>query len=167
MRLTESNLIGGAIRILLFLLPLLAVATHAQAGRLPIKAYTTADGLANNRIGRILRDSHGFMWFCTANGLSRFDGSRFKTFNVEDGLPNSSSYDLLETRDGNYWVATNGGGVARFHFTGGFRPMNQGESASRFTVYSIGDNPVSNRVNNLFEDKAGVLWPEPMADSSA
>src|SRR5215217_7784534 len=70
MGLSESKLIGVAIRILSFLWLLLAVVTYARAERLPIKAYTTADGLANNRIGRILRDSHGFMWFCTANGLS-------------------------------------------------------------------------------------------------
>jgi hypothetical protein len=36
-----------------------------QAGQLPIKTYTAADGLAGNRINQIFRDSHGFLWFCT------------------------------------------------------------------------------------------------------
>jgi hypothetical protein len=47
--------------ILLFL----AVSTGALAERLPIRAYSTADGLPHNTVMRILRDSHGFLWFCT------------------------------------------------------------------------------------------------------
>lgn len=46
----------------------------ALAERLPIKIYTPADGLAHEQIKRIVRDSRGFLWFCTADGLSRFDG---------------------------------------------------------------------------------------------
>jgi len=45
-----------------------------QAERLPLKTYSTADSLANNEINKIFRDSRGFLWFCTAGGLSRFDG---------------------------------------------------------------------------------------------
>jgi len=44
------------------------------AKRLPIRAYTTADGLARDSILCIVQDSHGFLWFCTAEGLSRFGG---------------------------------------------------------------------------------------------
>ncbi len=48
-----------------------------QAERLPLKPYTVADGLPNNVITKIVRDSRGFLWFCTAEGLSRFDGYAF------------------------------------------------------------------------------------------
>lgn len=139
------------------LLLLLALTSGADAERLPIKSYTTADGLVNNRIGRIVCDSHGFLWFCTSNGVSRFDGSRFKSYGVDDGLPIGATYDLLETRNGTYWIATNGGGVARFKFSSE-RVLNQGETASRFTIYSLGDTPVANRVNKLFEDSSGTIW---------
>ena len=40
----------------------------------PFKIYTTEEGLAHDNINRIVRDSRGFLWFCTAEGLSRFDG---------------------------------------------------------------------------------------------
>ena len=86
-----------------------------MAERLPIKSYTTADGLPHNRVKRIVQDSHGFLWFCTAGGLSRFDGYQFTNYTAEDGLPAASVNDLLETSDGLYWVATNSDGVIRFN----------------------------------------------------
>ena len=65
--------------------------------------------LAHNDVNRIVKDSHGFRWFCTADGLSRFDGYTFTNFGPDQGLPQSSVNDLLETRAGEYWVATNDG----------------------------------------------------------
>jgi len=53
---------------------LLGSGIDVAAERLPIRAVTTADGLPDNDIHRIVKDSHGFLWFCTAGGLSRFDG---------------------------------------------------------------------------------------------
>ena len=53
-----------------------------------------------------MRDSRGFLWFCTAEGLSLFDGYRFTNFGVDQGLPNPYVTAILETREGEYWVAT-------------------------------------------------------------
>ncbi len=89
------------------------VVSSAAAERLPIHTYTTDDGLAHARVRRIVRDPRGFLWFCTIDGLSRFDGAGFVTYRTGDGLPDPWVTDLLPTRDGAYWVATNGG-VARF-----------------------------------------------------
>jgi ligand-binding sensor domain-containing protein len=71
-----------------------------RAERLPIRTYTVADGLPRDRINRIVRDSRGFLWFCTAEGPSGFDGTRFTNFSRADGLPNRNVTNLLETRDG-------------------------------------------------------------------
>ena len=76
----------------------------AQGEKLSFKTYTTSDGLAHDRVNRIVRDSRGFLWFCTSEGLSRFDGYEFKNYTQDDGLPHRSILDLLETRDGNYGV---------------------------------------------------------------
>ena len=62
---------------------ILASSAIAKGERLPIKSYTTADGLANNAVNRILRDSRGFLWFCTNEGLSRFDGYSFTNYGIE------------------------------------------------------------------------------------
>src|SRR6267143_3877940 len=87
----------------------LCVCLTTRAERLPLKPYTTADGLPHNVINKIVRDSRGFLWFCTDDGLSRFDGYEFLNFGIEQGLPHPVVNDLLETREGEYWVATNGG----------------------------------------------------------
>ena len=88
------------IRLLLPLSTLLVTCTSTFSEQLPIKTYTTADGLAHNTVNRIVRDSRGFLWFCTREGLSRFDGYSFTNYAIEQGLPSASVNDLLETREG-------------------------------------------------------------------
>jgi ligand-binding sensor domain-containing protein/two-component sensor histidine kinase len=146
-------------------LGLLLIPAIAYAERLPIKLYTTADGLAHDRVKRIVRDSRGFLWFCTLEGLSRFDGYRFTTYGREHGLPHAITNDLVETRQGEYWVATHSG-VCRFNpgkKTPDPRPKTQDQKQETqdqvlFTVYPVGDEPATNRVSVLYEDRAGRLW---------
>src|SRR5437868_1832669 len=111
---SKSNLtlVGRALTAVLATLLSTVVSTRGE--RLPLKAYTTADGLAHNVINKIVRDSRGFLWFCTSEGLSRFDGYSFTNYGTAQGLPHPSVNDLLETRSGDYWVATNGG-LVRFN----------------------------------------------------
>ena len=92
---------------------LLILCRPIAAERLPIKTYTTADGLAHNNINRIVRDSRGFLWFCTAEGLSRFDGYTFTNYTTDQGLPQRNITDFLETRGGQFWLSTNAG-LVRF-----------------------------------------------------
>src|SRR5262245_28793844 len=93
---------------------LIAMSSLTLAERLPIKTYTTVDGLAHNKINKIVRDSRGFLWFCTGDGLSRFDGYTFTNYGTDQGLPHREVNDFLETRSGEYWVATDAG-LVRFN----------------------------------------------------
>ena len=117
MSLAKPEQISRVIREILSLSLLLAAPAVAISERLPIKTYTTADGLARDHVGRIVSDSHGFLWFCTDEGLSRFDGYQFTNYTTAQGLPHRIVNDLLETRSGVYWVAT-GDGICRFNPTG-------------------------------------------------
>src|SRR5262249_12294444 len=54
--------------------------------------------------------------------------------------------------------ATNGGGVCRFNPGGAASSAGSGRAEPLFTVYPGGDQPASNRVNILYEDRAGRLW---------
>lgn len=130
---------------------LLATSISLDSERLPIKVYTTADGLAHNTVNRIVKDSRGFLWFCTADGLSRFDGYSFRTFAAEHGLPHSSVTDLLETRTGEFWVGTKGG-LARFE------PKRSSPSAM-FTVVVNADSAAgASEVTALSEARDGTIW---------
>jgi signal transduction histidine kinase/ligand-binding sensor domain-containing protein len=128
--------------------------------------------LAHNHIACIVRDSHGFLWFGTTDGLSRFDGASFTNYGVKDGLASAYINDMLESRSGVYWLATNGGGVSRFNPYANTQPAtkNEGETVPQessgagdaarllFNSYPVGVDQVSNRVNTLYEDRAGQIW---------
>lgn len=100
-----KNLIHFVFAASLFL----SLAGYLQAGHLPTKSYTTFDGLANDSVNRIIRDSRGFLWFCTGEGLSRFDGFEFKNYTQNEGLPHRNINDFLETKNGDLLVATTDG----------------------------------------------------------
>jgi ligand-binding sensor domain-containing protein/two-component sensor histidine kinase len=117
-----------------------------RAEQLPVRIYTTADGLAGNTIDRIVTDSHGFLWFCTREGLSRFDGYQFYNFGVVQGLP-AGANDLLEAADGDYWIATRNG-LARFH---------PASPQPRFEILLPRD-PKARVVFALAADPAGGIW---------
>ncbi len=134
-----------------FLMAVVTIALAAQprtaAERLPLRSYRTADGLPHDRVKSILRDSRGFLWFSTVEGLARFDGDRFTRYTVDDGLPNQSVNDVIEGSPGTYWIAANGGGLSRFDADG-----------VRFTTIALSEGYLSNRVNVVRLDRAGRVW---------
>ncbi len=57
--------------------------------------YSVKDGLASREVFCAVQDSLGFMWFGTRNGLSRFDGSTFKSFSkLSHGLSDNKVIQL-------------------------------------------------------------------------
>ncbi len=115
---------------------------------LPIRSYSTASGLAGNQVNRILVDSRGFVWLCTLEGLSRFDGYRFANFGMAEGLPTGSVHALLEARSGAYLV-----GTAR-----GLAEFRSGTRGLQFLVLTPGDKPEDNSVTALAESSDGRIW---------
>ena len=95
--------------LFLIFLSVLIFAPKLFAERPPFKIYTTEEGLAHDSVNEIVRDSRGFLWFCTSEGLSRFDGSRFTNFTQDQGLPHRNITSFLETRDGTYLIGTSVG----------------------------------------------------------
>ena len=124
------------------------------AERLPTRTFTAADGLAHNVVTRIVRDSHGYQWFCTREGLSRFDGARFVSYGTEAGLPSADVNDIIETKRGTYWVAT-GAGLVRFDPMGLPR---QDAQRPMFSVLKPAQAAAPLVVSAMLEDRAGHLW---------
>ena len=96
-----------ATTLVAIVLAVCSCVVHAQ--RLPLKTYTTADGLATSVVHNVIRDSEGFLWFVGRGGISRFDGREF----VSLKLPDQSAplvHLVLESRDRKrFWIASDNG----------------------------------------------------------
>src|ERR1017187_7150277 len=129
----------------------LATCWALPGAQLPLRHYSTADGLANNAVFSIASDSRGFLWFATAEGLSRFDGYGFANQTESTGLPHGIVRQVPIGRHGNYWLATPAGLVR-------FRPDLPQSSADRMVVIRPNGKPESARISALLEDRGGTLW---------
>ena len=145
-------------RTFLLLAAILSMPVITRAERLPIKTYTTADGLPRDLITQIMQDSRGFLWFCTPEGLSRFDGYRFTNYGTEQGLSDRAVNDFIETHNGVYWAATDNG-LCRFTPD---LPSQSGTTPSpataRFATLYPADDRKARSINTVFEDSSGVIW---------
>src|SRR5258708_37498236 len=132
-------------------LGLIAACWPLHSAHLPLRRYSTADGLASNTVLGIASDSRGFLWFATAEGLSRFDGYGFANQTESTGLPHGAVRQVLIDRHGNYWLATPAGLVR-------FRPDLPQSTANRIVVLRPNAKPEAARINTLLEDRGGPPW---------
>ncbi len=76
-------------------------------------AITNEQGLSNSAINSIFKDSRGFMWFGTWDGLNRYDGKTIKTFypDIYDqtAISNNIIRNMLEDGSGHLWIVTERG----------------------------------------------------------
>lgn len=136
---------GSAVR---WTLALVAFASAAVCDRLPIRAYGEAEGLPSEGVNAIRRDSRGFLWFATDEGLARFDGYDFESYGRANGLPRDAVFDFLETRAGEYWAATSDG-LAKF--------QPEAPAARKFVVFRPAGKD-ARRMYVLYEDRSGQVW---------
>lgn len=69
--------------------------------------YTTADGLADNRVQTVIQTRDGAMWFgAWGGGITRFDGETWTIYTTHDGLATNRVgwRRLIEARDGSMWA---------------------------------------------------------------
>lgn len=81
---------------------------------LDIKKYSTIDGLSLSQISSIVQLSNGQIVFGTyGGGINIFDGRKFKTFGIEDGISNNSILSMSLDSNGILWLGTDNG-VTRY-----------------------------------------------------
>lgn len=80
---------------------------------LRFEQLNVAHGLAQESVLAIVQDKHGFMWFGSQGGLSRYDGYRFVNYkyavNDPHGLADNWVRVLHIDPAGQLWVGTDGG----------------------------------------------------------
>lgn len=122
-----------------FCLAVLSAAAYAQ--RYGFKCYDRESGLGSQDVHALLQDRTGFLWIGTANGLYRYDGQRFRGFNIAEGLPDPEVQAIHQAPDGTLWVATPRG-LARLR-------------GDRFEAVDISPGLGANAVNS---DSSGRLY---------
>jgi signal transduction histidine kinase/ligand-binding sensor domain-containing protein len=110
-------------------------------------------GLSQTRVGWLVQDKVGFMWFGTQYGLNRYDGYKTKVFKHEPGRPDSLSCvyvrSLLVDRAGTLWVGCD-------RFLDRFDPAT--ETFKHYRIYTEISNGLSTPIDRIREDHEGVLW---------
>ena len=78
--------IKNSIICIIFWQLLLITILFSQSINPQFDQITTEHGLSNNRVNAILKDSKGFMWFGTNDGLNKYDGYNLTVYrhNPED-----------------------------------------------------------------------------------
>lgn len=68
------------------------------------------EGLSNNNVFFMHRDSRGFLWLGTHNGLNRFDGTKCRVYKPSNSnLRGVDINNIVEDSKGNLWVGSNEG----------------------------------------------------------
>lgn len=96
------------IRKKCLIITLLCFSSLMYASEFMFKHLEVKDGLSNNQVLDIFKDSEGFMWFATASGLNRYDGCQmtlFRSYNADPAsLPDNYIKSIQEDYKGNLWI---------------------------------------------------------------
>jgi ligand-binding sensor domain-containing protein len=88
--------------VLLLLLSLLPATAGGQ--RYAVINYTMASGYPGHIAYSVTKDSRGYIWIGSENGLVRFNGYEFKTYTTKDGLPDNEVFGIREDPQRRLWL---------------------------------------------------------------
>ncbi len=102
----------GSTTFITVLFILLGCTAYGQGGH-NFTQITTSEGLSSNAVNAITKDTSGFVWFGTMNGLNRFDGTNIVIYrNIPKdslSLPSNVIQALYKDKFGRLWVGTSNG----------------------------------------------------------
>ena len=113
---------SGGFHLSIAILTAALFAGPAGAQQYSFRVYGLDQGLNNLAVKGLYQDKKGFLWVSTENGIFRYDGERFQSFGVTDGIPVSSGVAFGEAPDGSLLA---GGEIGLFQKTGErFQPVS-------------------------------------------
>ena len=116
---------------------LLFVVEIAFSQQFPSKNFSTIDGLPNNSVYSIFKDSRGILWAGTANGLSAIQNGAVKNYYTSDGLAHNSCWAIVEDSNHNMWFGSHGGGLTFYN-------------GKKFTVINQKKGLINDKIRRLF-----------------
>jgi signal transduction histidine kinase/ligand-binding sensor domain-containing protein/DNA-binding response OmpR family regulator len=134
--------------LLLLFFVLILKFSFCQQQNLKFKRLDSKNGLSQGHVNAILKDHKGFMWFCTDEGLNKYDGYRFTIFkhNSEKitSISDNTVLDIFEDQLGDLWVGT-AKGLDRFD-----------RETESFTHYKPGGSATV--VRDILQDSQNRIW---------
>lgn len=121
-----------------------------------VRQLSMKDGLLSPGVKSVYKDSKGFIWFAFSNGIARYDGYTFKTFDafLDDSCainPYKYCTCFFEDRNGDFWIGTLKNGFAKLdRATEKFTYFNE----KNITVKNTGFNTVF----SMLQDSEGDFW---------
>lgn len=101
--------------LFLFYLLLFQNIILAEREDIVLNDYSYYDGLTTNIVNGTFKDSRGFLWICSINGLYRYDGYHFQKINTRDKILNCEVMHIAEDNSGNLWIATAKKGIIYYN----------------------------------------------------
>src|SRR4051812_29948953 len=80
-----------------------------HADNINLSHLSVKDGLPNSTVYSAMQDAKGFIWFCTATGVSRYDGRKFENFTISDGLADNEIFKCFEDTKHRIWFLSYNG----------------------------------------------------------
>lgn len=123
--------------------------------------YNELDGLPSSRVLDISQDTDGLMWFATARGLSRFDGTIWEDIGPDGNTPTLEHHFVGRDHQGRMWTISSDPLLHCHVFQDGvWLPIElpaEVNSSTRLTAYTLGRTPsgevflaLANRLGKVF-----------------
>ncbi len=120
--------------------------TSAANFNVPLKKFTSENGLGINAVICGYCDSRGNLWFGTnGGGVSFYNGQTFVNLTANQGLADNIVRCITEDASGNMWFGTRGGGISCYD---GFR----------FRNFTTQEGLSNSDVRSLLVSRNGNLW---------
>jgi serine phosphatase RsbU (regulator of sigma subunit)/ligand-binding sensor domain-containing protein len=165
-----------ALILLLSLLMPFFLYPEARGDELKFLHIDAREGLPQNEISWIFQDNKGFMWFCTKNGVSKYDGYNFTVFKHKPEDTTSPGHRVVimasECQHGELWFGTYNS-LDRFdrdsesfvHYRTTIKHLSQGISSPISSIHAPADQPSKIWVGTrngleLFDKQVGTFTPD-------
>jgi ligand-binding sensor domain-containing protein len=127
--------------------PANAAGSGIGQGELPFafRSWQTEQGLPQNYVRALGQTCDGCLWVGSNDGVARFDGLRFVSFGLREGLHSGPVRTLLGDTRGDLWIGGDGGGLTRLH-------------EGRLTTFTLRDGLPADSITALAEDNSGRIW---------